>query len=1211
MKYLLLSFLLLVPASIKAALPDTITDPATRDVVEYLDGKVDSALATLAASSATLGTSGGVQPISLGGTGATTASGALSNLGAPAIDGTGAVGTWPISITGTAATATNNVLKAGDTMTGPLNVLAPITANSFYGDGSNLTGIITSLPGVRYSTDSVSTALIDLSTVTAAISLKADSSALNTEITNRINGDLLNVPYDGAMHDVEIGTHAFIAGAIRGEAYPSKAPHYWIPGMGVRGYGHGETSNSDGSLVGVTKGIGVYGYAYDNSYAAGIGIYGAHENDGGPNYVNGYAGWFDGDVVSTGSVTASYFSGDGSHLTGVVTAEADPIFTASPAHGIAAGDITNWNGKVSKAGDTMTGDLINSATVQANILKSPNFLLTNSVGSTAFWKDTRDGLDGVIRMQTRTGPSTADSAANTVFSIDAPYGKTTQEATLALVTDDDLMDLFNQSYSGDTGWGLRFTNGNYYNRSSYPYDAAGEAAYRAAYPAEAAYADTQWRNFNLQTSMGYGGPAVSHLTVAMPSGKVGIDNAAPAYGLDVATNTHILGALDIDSNINMHGGTLNVSGGDANFESNKGAYLYVADAVYANELYANHFYGDGSHITGIAPGYPIYPATSTILANYGIVTSSISSPDGSIEIGPIGEAGDNANYGISIGSGTYSNHDNGVGIGYYANGNYINAVGVGYGSSNNHDFGTGVGGNTSNNHDYGTGVGNGAFNNRNFGVGVGAGASGNHDYAVGIGASSQGNGTYGAALGAFSYAASSSTALGAYAKANAVQSIAIGNSTVNNTVGTAAFGSYAITTSSNVTAAAYYGDGSHLTGVAASGGSISTVTIDALPIGTFIQYGSTTPPSSYLYCDGTSYSTTTYSALFGVIGYAYSPAAMKGTANFTCDFRGMFARGLDTSKVQDSEYRVIGSSETDTLQTHTHTIINATLGSGSAFNGGLGSGSLWGGSNWDLLSARAVNAPTDARTGSQTQPKNIAVAMMVKYTTNNIVPSGSVGYRAQNFYPYTNGANVTFTLTNIPLPNSLILTKNGVAQAVTTDYTLTSNVITMNSAPASSTTLVASYAIADSAFGILATTNTWTAAQVISSATVSNLTVTNGYISAPALGSNFCGISTSTYTGNIGGWSAVHTACNTTCGTTTGHMCTWGEVSLYFQLTGSVLGANNLWINDPDAINNNTNALCLGWTSNSSSYSVYIYAGGATYPNPYACSNSYAIACCK
>ncbi len=194
------------------------------------------------------------------------------------------------------------------------------------------------------------------------------------------------------------------------------------------------------------------------------------------------------------------------------------------------------------------------------------------------------------------------------------------------------------------------------------------------------------------------------------------------------------------------------------------------------------------------------------------------------------------------------------------------------------------------------------------------------------------------------------------------------------TVTGAAMG-YGLSVSSNIyvvgfsSAAKYYGDGSSLTGVATSGGSISTVTIDALPIGTFIQYGSTTAPSSYLYCDGTSYSTTTYSALYAVIGYKYGGSG----ANFTCDFRGMFARGLDTTGTIDSEARVIGSSETDRIQDHLHNIYyGATVGIGDSL---AVSPSRSGPST---ISGTGVNV-SSARISTETRPKNIAVAIMVKY----------------------------------------------------------------------------------------------------------------------------------------------------------------------------------------------------------------------------------------
>jgi len=45
-------------------------------------------------------------PVANGGTGASTAASARTNLGVPSTGGTGATGTWPINISGNAATAT-------------------------------------------------------------------------------------------------------------------------------------------------------------------------------------------------------------------------------------------------------------------------------------------------------------------------------------------------------------------------------------------------------------------------------------------------------------------------------------------------------------------------------------------------------------------------------------------------------------------------------------------------------------------------------------------------------------------------------------------------------------------------------------------------------------------------------------------------------------------------------------------------------------------------------------------------------------------------------------------------------------------------------------------------------------------------------------------------------------------------------------------------
>lgn len=97
--------------------------------------------------------------------------------------------------------------------------------------------------------------------------------------------------------------------------------------------------------------------------------------------------------------------------------------------------------------------------------------------------------------------------------------------------------------------------------------------------------------------------------------------------------------------------------------------------------------------------------------------------------------------------------------------------------------------------------------------------------------------------------------------------------------------------------------------------------------------------------------------------------------------------------------------------------------------------------------------------------------------------SGGTGFVDKIFYAETNGVQTQFTLPSTPLANSLSLSKNGVALSVGAgyDYTLSGAVITMSVAPASSTTLLAHYAISDSSANITSSTNTWTAAQIFQS----------------------------------------------------------------------------------------------------------------------------------
>jgi len=153
-------------------------------------------------------------------------------------------------------------------------------------------------------------------------------------------------------------------------------------------------------------------------------------------------------------------------------------------------------------------------------------------------------------------------------------------------------------------------------------------------------------------------------------------------------------------------------------------------------------------------------------------------------------------------------------------------------------------------------------------------------------------------------------------------------------------------------------------------------TYGVIPTGTIITYVSSSAiPTGYLYCNGQAVSTTTYSALFAVIGYTFG-----GTTTMNLpDMRGMFLRGLDNGRGYDPDSnRVVGSTQTDTMQGHFHaSSMNRTdLNSVST---------LPPGGNSNAQAGTMVGAPTTdgtngtPRTGLETRPENIAVVYLIKY----------------------------------------------------------------------------------------------------------------------------------------------------------------------------------------------------------------------------------------
>lgn len=109
-------------------------------------------------------------------------------------------------------------------------------------------------------------------------------------------------------------------------------------------------------------------------------------------------------------------------------------------------------------------------------------------------------------------------------------------------------------------------------------------------------------------------------------------------------------------------------------------------------------------------------------------------------------------------------------------------------------------------------------------------------------------------------------------------------------------------------------------------GTMSTQNINTLmPTGAVIMFPSASAPSGYLNCDGTSYSTASYPALFSYLGYTYGGSG----SNFNVpNFQGLFPRSIGSQSgysgptigsTQAQSTAVNGLSATSPPHTHTTT----------------------------------------------------------------------------------------------------------------------------------------------------------------------------------------------------------------------------------------------------------------------------------------------------
>jgi hypothetical protein len=142
----------------------------------------------------------------------------------------------------------------------------------------------------------------------------------------------------------------------------------------------------------------------------------------------------------------------------------------------------------------------------------------------------------------------------------------------------------------------------------------------------------------------------------------------------------------------------------------------------------------------------------------------------------------------------------------------------------------------------------------------------------------------------------------------------------------------------------------------------------------------------------------------------------------------MFSRGVEGSVDRDADLnRVIGSTQTDTMQGHWHNLYAEAqiLAPGSGYLG-------WGGqvknsliSNTGVKEAIADGTNGTPRTGLETRPENIAVAVMVKYahtgTASVSLATTSVILASNNNWTGTN----TFSGTDSLVISTFSKTLNG------------------------------------------------------------------------------------------------------------------------------------------------------------------------------------------
>lgn len=148
-----------------------------------------------------------------------------------------------------------------------------------------------------------------------------------------------------------------------------------------------------------------------------------------------------------------------------------------------------------------------------------------------------------------------------------------------------------------------------------------------------------------------------------------------------------------------------------------------------------------------------------------------------------------------------------------------------------------------------------------------------------------------------------------------------------------------------------------------------------MPAGGVVYFPRATAPTGWLKANGAAISRTAYANLFAAIGTTFGAGDGVNTFNLP-DLRGEFIRGADDGRGVDTG-RVVGSSQSDALKSHDHDLPTST---GAYGNRGVIMDTAFGVTTANNTAPDSAHrAYVDARGGTETRPRNVALLACIKF----------------------------------------------------------------------------------------------------------------------------------------------------------------------------------------------------------------------------------------